>query len=240
MIINNLNQLEIKLFTDGADFEKMLELSKKPYIAGLTTNPTLMRRSGVKDYKDFAKRVLSQIQDKPISFEVFSDDIEEMIKQAREIASWGKNVNVKIPITNSKGETTNRAIQVLSQEGIHLNVTAILTIEQVENIIKILDSKSNVFISVFAGRIADTGKDPIPLMKESLSIMKNHSNAKLIWASPRELLNIIQANEIGCHIITATSDILSKLNLLGKDLSEYSVETVNMFRNDAIASGYSI
>jgi len=240
MIINNINQLEIKLFADGADIEKMLELSKKPYIAGLTTNPTLMRRSGVKDYKYFANRVLSQIQDKPISFEVFSDDIGEMIKQAREIASWGKNVNVKIPITNSKGESTNRAVQILSQEGIHLNVTAILTIEQVENVIKILDSKSNVFISVFAGRIADTGKDPIPLMKESLRIMKNHSNAKLIWASPREILNIIQANEIGCHVITATSDILSKLNLLGKDLSEYSVETVNMFRNDAIASGYSI
>jgi transaldolase len=240
MIINNLNQLETKLFADGADIEKMLELSKAPYIAGLTTNPSLMRRSGVKDYKDFAKRVLSQIQDKPISFEVFSDDIEEMIQQAREIATWGKNVNVKIPITNSKGETTNRAVQILSQEGIHLNVTAILTIEQVENVIKILDSKSNVFISVFAGRIADTGKDPIPLMKESLRIMKNYSNVKLIWASPRELLNIIQANEIGCHIITATSDILSKLNLLGKDLSEYSVETVNMFRNDAIASGYSI
>jgi transaldolase len=240
MIINNLNQLETKLFADGADIEKMLELSKTPYIAGLTTNPSLMRRSGVKDYKDFAKRVLSQIQDKPISFEVFSDDIEEMIQQAREIATWGKNVNVKIPITNSKGETTNRAVQILSQEGIHLNVTAILTIEQVENVIKILDSKSNVFISVFAGRIADTGKDPIPLMKESLRIMKNHSNVKLIWASPRELLNIIQANEIGCHIITATSDILSKLNLLGKDLSEYSIETVNMFRNDAIASGYSI
>lgn len=240
MIINNLNQLETKLFADEADIEKMLELSKTPYIAGLTTNPSLMRRSGVKDYKDFAKRVLSQIQDKPVSFEVFSDDIEEIIQQARIIATWGKNVNVKIPITNSKGETTNRAVQILSQEGIHLNVTAILTIEQVENVIKILDSKSNVFISVFAGRIADTGKDPIPLMKESLRIMKNHSNAKLIWASPRELLNIIQANEIGCHIITATSDILSKLNLLGKDLSEYSVETVNMFRNDAIASGYSI
>jgi len=238
--MNNLNQLETKLFADGADIEKMLEVSKLPYIAGLTTNPTLMRRSGVKDYKDFAKRVLSSIQDKPISFEVFSDDIEEMIQQAREIASWGENVNVKIPITNSKGEKTNRAIQILSQEGIHLNVTAILTTEQVENVIKILDSKSNVFISIFAGRIADTGKDPIPFMKESLKIMKDHSNAKLIWASPRELLNVVQANEIGCHIITATSDILNKLNLIGKDLSEYSLETVNMFRNDAIASGYSI
>lgn len=218
----------------------MLEVSKLPYIAGLTTNPTLMRRSGVKDYKDFANKVLSAIKDKPISFEVFSDDIEEMIKQAREIASWGDNVNVKIPITNSKGETTNGAIQILSKEGIHLNITAILTTKQVEDVIKILDSKSNVYISMFAGRIADTGKDPIPLMKESLEIMKNHSNAKLIWASPREVLNVIQANEIGCHIITATSDILSKLNLLGKDLEEYSLETVNMFRNDAIASGYSI
>ena len=218
----------------------MLEMSKLPYIAGLTTNPTLMRKSGVKDYKDFARRVLSQIQDKPISFEVFSDEIDEMIKQAREISSWGRNVNVKIPITISKGESTNRAIKVLSEDGIHLNVTAILTSQQVESVATVLQSQSKVFISIFAGRIADTGKDPIPLIKESLGILKNHSNAELIWASPRELLNVIQANEIGCHIITATSDILSKLNLIGKDLLAYSLETVNMFRNDALASGYSI
>jgi transaldolase len=239
-VINNLNQIRTKIFADGAEFDKMLEMSKMPHIAGLTTNPTLMRKSGVKDYKDFAKRVLSEIQDKPISFEVFSDEINEMIQQAREIASWGRNVNVKIPITNSKGESTNRAVKVLSEDGIHLNVTAILTTRQVESVATVLHSESKVFISIFAGRIADTGKDPIPLMKESLSIMENHSNAELIWASPRELLNVIQANEIGCHIITATSDILSKLNLIGKDLSAYSLETVNMFRNDALASGYSI
>lgn len=239
-MINNISQIKTKIFADGADFEKMLEMSKLPYISGLTTNPTLMRKSGVKDYKDFAKMVLSQIQDKPISFEVFSDEIDEMIQQAREISSWGRNVNVKIPITNSKGESTNRAVKILSEDGIHLNVTAILTTQQVESVATVLDSQSKVFISIFAGRIADTGKDPIPLMRESLSIMKNHSNAELIWASPRELLNVIQANEIGCHIITATSDILSKLNLIGKDLSAYSLETVNMFRNDALASGYSI
>ena len=239
-MINNISQIKTKIFADGADFEKMLEMSKLPYISGLTTNPTLMRKSGVKDYKDFAKMVLSQIQDKPISFEVFSDEIDEMIQQAREISSWGRNVNVKIPITNSKGESTNRAVKILSEDGIHLNVTAILTTQQVESVATVLDSQAKVFISIFAGRIADTGKDPIPLMRESLSIMKNHSNAELIWASPRELLNVIQANEIGCHIITATSDILSKLNLIGKDLSAYSLETVNMFRNDALASGYSI
>lgn len=239
-MINNVKHLETKIFADGADFEKMLEMSKMSYISGLTTNPSLMRKSGVTDYKDFAKRVLNIVKDKPISFEVFSDDINEMIQQAKEISSWGRNVNVKIPVTNSKGETTNRAIKILSEEGIHLNVTAILTTQQVENVIKEINLESKVFISVFAGRIADTGKDPIPLMKESLNIIKDHPQAELIWASPRELLNVIQANEIGCHIITATSDILNKLNLIGKDLSEYSLETVSMFRNDAIASGYSI
>ncbi len=239
-MVNDAGNLRVKIFADGADFEKMLEMAKKPYIQGLTTNPTLMRKSGVNDYKVFAKKVLGEIQDKPISFEVFSDEPDEMIQQAREIASWGKNVNVKIPITNSRGESTNEVIKVLSEEGIHLNVTAILTSNQVENVIKILDSKSRVYVSVFAGRIADTGIDPMPLMRDSLNIMQSHSNAELIWASPRELLNVFQANEIGCHIITATSEILSKLSLIGKDLSEYSLDTVRMFRNDAIASGYTI
>ena len=237
---DKISDLGVKIFADGADFEKMLEMAKKPHIQGLTTNPTLMRKSGVDDYGAFAKKVLGVIQDKPISFEVFSDDSNEMIKQGREIASWGKNVNVKIPITNSKGETTNKVVKILSEEGIHLNVTAILTTGQVENVMKVLDSNSKVYISVFAGRIADTGRDPVPLMKESLDIIRSHSNAELIWASPRELLNVLQANQIGCHIITASVDILNKLDLIGKNLSEYSLETVKMFRNDAIASGYTI
>jgi transaldolase len=218
----------------------MIEMAKKPFIKGLTTNPTLMRKAGINDYKLFAKEVITAIQNKPISFEVFSDEADEMISQGLEIASWGKNVNVKIPITNSSGQSTKSVIKELSAEGVAINVTALLTTDQVKTVVDSVDESSNVFISVFAGRIADTGRDPIPLMKEALEIMNEKPKAKLIWASPRELLNVIQANDIGCHIITATSDILKKLELIGKDLSEYSLDTVRMFHDDALASGYKI
>ena len=237
---NNVNELKIKIFADGAEVETMVEMSKKPFIKGLTTNPTLMRKAGISDYKEFAKEVLTKIQDKPISFEVFSDNLREMIEQAIEIASWGENVNVKIPITNSEGIETTSVIKELSRMGIALNITAILTAGQVKNVIDALDGNSNAFISVFAGRIADTGRDPIPLMEEALKIMREKPKSELIWASPRELLNVIQADSIGCHIITATSDILKKLDIIGKDLTRYSLETVRMFRDDALASGYSI
>jgi transaldolase len=239
-MINSLQDMKVNLFADGADLQTMIEMAKKPFIKGLTTNPTLMRKAGINDYKLFAKEVIASIQNKPISFEVFSDEADEMISQGLEIASWGKNVNVKIPITNSAGQSTKSVIKELSAEGVAINVTALLTTDQVETVIDSVDESSNVFISVFAGRIADTGRDPIPLMKEALEIMNEKPKAKLIWASPRELLNVIQANDIGCHIITATSDILKKLELIGKDLSEYSLDTVRMFHEDALASGYKI
>ena len=237
---NSLNDLKVKIFADGADLPTMIDMSRKPFIKGLTTNPTLMRKASIKDYRKFAKEVLVEIQDKPISFEVFSDDLKEMIEQATEIASWGRNVNVKIPITNSKGVETTQVVRELSSQGVALNITAILTVEQVRNVVESLDDNSVAFISVFAGRIADTGRDPIPLMQNAIQIMKEKPKSELIWASPRELLNVIQADAIGCHVITATSDILKKLDIIGKDLSQYSLETVKMFRDDAVASGYSI
>jgi transaldolase len=239
-MVTDVKKLKVKIFADGADLPTMLEMSNKPFIQGLTTNPTLMRKAGISDYKKFAREVLELIQNKPISFEVFSDDFEEMVEQAMEISSWGDNVNVKIPITNSKGDSTTQVIKELSSRGVSLNVTAILTTKQVKKVIEVLDENSKAFISVFAGRIADTGRDPIPLMAEALEIMREKPRSELIWASPRELLNVIQADAIGCHIITATSDILKKLDIIGKDLSQYSLETVKMFRDDALASGYSI
>jgi transaldolase len=239
-MINSLQDLKVNLFADGADLQTMIEMAKKPFIKGLTTNPTLMRKAGINDYKLFAKEVITAIQNKPISFEVFSDETDEMISQGLKIASWGKNVNVKIPISNSVGQSTKSVIKELSAEGVAINVTALLTTDQVKTVVDSIDESSNVFISIFAGRIADTGRDPIPLMKEALQIMNEKPKAKLIWASPRELLNVIQANDIGCHIITATPDILKKLELIGKDLSEYSLDTVRMFRGDALASGYKI
>lgn len=237
---NKIENLSVKLFADGADIDTMKEMSSKPFIKGLTTNPTLMRKSGVHNYRNFAAEVLQVVSNKPISFEVFSDDFEEMKRQALEIASWGSNVNVKIPITNSKGEMTTEIIRELSHEGVKLNVTAIMTTDQVKSVVEATNSDVPVFISVFAGRIADTGRDPIPVMQEALSIMQSQPKSELIWASPRELLNVFQADQIGCHVITATSDILKKLEIVGKDLAEYSLETVRMFRDDALASGYSI
>ena len=232
--------LSIKIFADGADLESMFSMYKQPFIQGLTTNPTLMNKAGIKNYKAFAHDVLSVVKEKPISFEVFSDNFDEMILQANEIASWGNNVNVKIPVTNSKGVDTIKVIKHLSDSGIKLNVTAVMTTSQVQKIVSALNTQTPAYISIFAGRIADTGIDPIFTMQESLKIMKSIPKAELIWASPRELLNVIQADKIGCHVITATTDILKKLNLIGKDLALYSLETVEMFKNDAIKSGYAI
>jgi transaldolase len=232
--------LKIKIFADGADIKGIKEMNEISYISGFTTNPTLMRKVGVKDYKAFAKEILGFIKDKPISFEVFSDDDINMIKQGMEIASWGKNVNVKIPITNSKGEFTGNVIKELSNSNVIVNVTAIMTESQVRKVVENLNVNTDSIVSVFAGRVADTGIDPINIMKNSLEIMKDHKKAELIWASPRELLNIFQANDIGCHIITATNDILAKLNNVGKDLEEFSLETVKMFREDALAANFKI
>ena len=235
-----IKDLKIKIFADGADFDGIMNMYKNEIISGFTTNPTLMRKAGIDNYKAFAKEILSFINDKPISFEVFADTNKEMIKQGLEIASWGKNVNVKIPITNSHGIFTGEAIKELSDNGVVVNVTAIMTIKQVEQVIKNLNTNTPSIISVFAGRIADTGVDPLPVMKKTLSIMESNKKSELIWASPRELLNIFQANEIGCHIITATNDILAKLGNVGKDLNQFSLETVKMFRDDAIASNFNI
>lgn len=232
--------LKVKLFADGADKQGILEMYRNPLIAGFTTNPTLMRKAGVSDYKAFAVDILSHIKDKPISFEVFADEFSEMQRQAEMIAGWGENVYVKIPITNTKGETTFELVRALSKEGIKVNVTAILAYEQVAHILPALKDTRGAYISVFAGRIADSGRDPLPIMKRCLDLLKEYPSVELIWASPREIYNVIQANDIGCHIITATNDILKKLPLLGKDLFEYSLETVKMFYNDAIAAGYSI
>lgn len=235
-----INELNIKLFADGADVETMVKMAKKPLIKGLTTNPTLMRKAGVENYREFATEVLKEIKDKPISFEVFTDNLDEMVLQGIEIASWGKNVNVKIPITNTSGTSTHSVIKHLSEQGIPLNVTAIFTVKQVETLLDALSNNTPSYVSIFAGRIADTGVDPRPVMKEALEILRLKPLSELIWASPRELLNVLQAEEIGCHIITATSDILNKIEIIGKDLNQYSLETVKMFYDDAMASGYTL
>ena len=235
-----IEDLKVKIFADGADLREMVEMSEKSYISGLTTNPTLMRKAGVLNYRKFARDVLAEIQSKPISFEVFSDDLIEMRNQALEIASWGDNVYVKIPITNTLGLSTSEIVYELTAAGVKVNITAIMTLNQVEEIVASLNSKIPSYISVFAGRIADTGRDPLPTLKKSLEILQQNSSVELIWASPRELLNIIQADEINCHVITATKDILAKLKLLGHDLEAYSLDTVKMFRNDALSSAFSI
>ena len=235
--MKSLSELRVQIFADGADKTSMLELYRQPHIKGFTTNPTLMRAAGITDYQGFARDLLATIQDRPISFEVFADDEPEMEEQARHIAAWGKNVFVKIPVMSTNGAPTYELIRHLSGEGIQLNVTALLTVEQVRSVCETL--KARAYVSVFAGRIADTGRDPVPLMREAVS-MVNDANAQLIWASPRELLNVFQADEIGCHVITATADILKKLPLVGKDLHEFSQETVQMFRGDAVKSGYSL
>ena len=232
--------LKVKIFADGADLERILALYANPLIKGFTTNPTLMRKAGISDYEAFAKQVLAKIPDRPVSFEVFADDFPSMIAQGRRIATWGKNANVKIPVTNTKGEFAGPVLEALSKEGVVLNVTAIMTPEQVEKVGACLRADVPAIISVFAGRVADTGVDPMPLMRECLARLADRPKAELLWASPRELLNIFQADEVGCHIITATSDVLAKLSLVGKDLDGYSLETVKMFFNDAAAAGYSL
>jgi transaldolase len=230
----------VKLFADGADLAGIRQMAARPNIRGFTTNPTLMRKAGVSDYKAFAADVLKVVPDRPVSFEVFADDFSDMEAQAHEIASWGRNVNVKIPVTNTKGEFAGALVERLSRAGVAVNVTAVMTLDQVKRITDRLDAKTPAIISVFAGRIADTGRDPMPIMREAVQIMKAKPLAELIWASPRELLNVFQADAVGCHIITATNDILNKLPLVGKDLDKYSLETVEMFYKDATAAGFTI
>ena len=236
----NVDQLKIKLFCDGADFSSIMSMYKNPLIQGFTTNPTLVRKAGVTDYESFGRKVLAAVPDRPVSLEVFADDLLGMEQQARTIATWGSNVNVKIPITNTKGVFTGPILGSLSRDGIILNITAIMTLEQIKCVADVLDPDTPAIISVFAGRIADTGVDPVPLMTEALTILKDRPKAELLWASPRELLNVFQADEVGCHIITATPDILAKLALVGKPLSDFSLDTVKMFYNDATAAGFSI
>jgi transaldolase len=238
--MKKLENLKVKIFSDGANKLDMLEMYEKPYIKGLTTNPTLMKRSGIKDYRSFCKEILIHIKNKPVSFEVFSDDFLEMERQAMEIASWGNNVYVKIPITNTKKQDCYQLIKKLAAQKVKINVTAITTVHQVRDVITVLKPDVPSCISVFAGRIADTGRDPLPIMIESLKILKICPAAELIWASARELLNIFQADEINCHIITVTNDILKKLSLIGYDLDQYSLDTVKTFYNDAVAAGFKL
>ena len=233
-------KLNVKLFADGADKLGIIEMNKNSLISGFPTNPTLMKAAGIKDYRAFALDILSHIKDKPISFEVFSDDFNEMEKQALEIASWANNVYVKIPITNTKSESSKNLIERLSNAGVKLNVTAMMSVSQVKNILPALSNSPSSYVSVFAGRVADTGRDPLNVMVGVLELLKKYPKIELIWASPRELYNVVQANDIGCHIITATNDILKKLPILGKDLDDYSLETVKMFYDDAKEAGYSI
>jgi transaldolase len=236
----SVDRLKIKIFADGADIKAMREAASNPLIKGFTTNPTLMRQAGVNNYKAFATEVLKLIPDRPISFEVFADDFPSMADQAREIASWGENVYVKIPVTNTKGEFAGPLIATLSRAGVKLNVTAMMTLEQVTRVGEALAENVPAVVSVFAGRIADTGRDPVTHMTEALRLLRNRPKAELLWASPREVLNIFQADAIGCHIITVTNDHLKKLSLVAKDLDEYSRDTVFMFYKDATSAGYTI
>jgi transaldolase len=235
-----LDGMTTKIYADGADLEGLLKLAEQPHIKGFTTNPTLMRKAGISDYATFARQVLEHITDRPISFEVFSDDADGMRAQAKEIASWGPNVYVKIPVTNTRKEPMTALVRELSEAGVQVNVTALMTVRQVAEIAGALADGAPSNISVFAGRVADTGRDPVPLMRDALDAMADAPRAELIWASPREVLNIIQANDIGCHIITVTHDLLGKLHLLGKNLTQYSLETVRMFHDDAAAAGYTL
>jgi transaldolase len=234
------SDLKVKLFADGADKAAMMQLYRNPLIQGFTTNPTLMRKAGISDYEAFARDILLSIPDRPISLEVFADEFDEMERQARLIASWGPNVYAKIPVTNTRREPALDLIHRLSHAGIQLNVTALLTLDQVRDVAAALAGGAPCCVSVFAGRIADTGRDPVPLMAAAVEMVSIHQGMELIWASPRELLNIFQADSIGCHIITATPDVLNKLLLVGKDLHEYSLDTVKMFHSDALKSGFTI
>lgn len=233
-------KFKIKLYADGADLKGMIEVYNEGIVSGFTTNPTLMKKAGVKNYEEFARSAIKAIPDLPISFEVFSDDLDGMEREACKIASWGENAYIKIPVTNTKGESTAPLVKKLSHDGLKLNVTAILTIEQVKLVAGALSSSTPSIVSVFAGRIADTGRDPVQIMKEAVGILKSNTRSELLWASTRELLNLVQAESCGCHIITITNDILKKVPMLGKDLKELSLDTVKMFYNDAHAAGYKI
>jgi len=238
--MKKIEELKVKIFADGADKSGMIEMYEKPFIKGLTTNPTLMKKAGITDYRAFCNDILGLIKDKPLSFEVFSDDFFEMERQALEIASWGDNVYVKIPITNTKQEVCYSLVKRLAIKKVKLNVTALMTLDQVRNVVASLEPNVPSYVSVFAGRIADTGHDPLPLMTEAVNLLKAVPASELIWASPRELLNIFQADDIGCHVITVTNDILKKLSLVGYDLDEYSLDTVKMFYKDAIEAGFKL
>lgn len=233
-----LADLAVKIFADGADRGGMLELSQDPLIKGFTTNPTLMRKAGVKDYRAFAQEIVRLIPDRPISLEVFSDDFAHMERQALEISGWGSHVYVKIPITNTRGEPSNELVGKLARVGAKINVTGILTLAKVREIRTYLADAPSAYVSVFAGRIADTGRDPVPLMAAAVELLRSFPHLELIWASPRELLNIFQADAVGCHIITITHDLLRRLSLVGKELDDYSLETVRMFHDDAHEAGY--
>lgn len=232
--------LSVKIFADGADRDGILRLARNPLIQGFTTNPTLMRKAGVRDYKGFAQDLLGAITDRPVSFEVFADDLPEIDAQAREIASWGRNVNVKVPITTTSGESCVPVIRALSESGVTVNATALFTLSQVKAVTDALAPGTPAIVSVFAGRIADTGVDPLGHMRAAADILKARPKAELLWASPREVLNVFHADAAGCHIITVTQDLLDKLQTVGKDLSEFSLETVRMFYEDAKAAGYAI
>jgi transaldolase len=238
--VRGISELKIKVFADGADKTQILQAQANPLIRGFTTNPTLMRAAGVKDYETFAHEMLAVVADKPISFEVFADEFNAMERQAHKIASWADNVYVKIPVTNTRRESSMDLIHRLSHSDVKVNVTAILTLDQVCDATRALAGGAPSVVSVFAGRIADTGIDPVPMMSEAVKIVSLHNGIELLWASPRELLNIFQANDIGCHIVTATDSVLSKLKTVGKDLHDYSLETVRMFHTDAAHSGYRL
>jgi transaldolase len=238
--MNKVDDLKVKLFADGADKTSMLEMNANPRIQGLTTNPTLMRKAGVTDYRAFCKDILTNIKEKPLSFEVFSDEFEEMEHQALEIVSWGENVYVKIPISNTKGESSVPLVKRLAAQGVKVNVTALMTLAQVRDVVQVLNPQVPSYVSVFAGRIADTGRPALPIMAAAVEMLRIMPTAELIWASPRELYNIIEADLAGCPIITATSDVLKKLTLIGYDLDAYSLDTVKMFYQDATAAGYKL
>jgi transaldolase len=238
--MTSLSQLKVKIFADGADKAAMLDMYARPYIKGLTTNPTLMRNAGIANYRAFAKEILSQINDKPVCFEVLADDFAEMERQALEIASWADNAYVKIPVTNTKRETSSALVKRLADRQVKLNVTAIMTLPQVREISAVLNPATASYVSVFAGRIADTGIDPLPLMAAAVEMLKVNAKAELVWASTREILNIFQASSVGCQVITVTNDILRKLSLIGYDLTEYSIDTVKMFHDDAQRAGFSL
>ena len=235
-----LGDLKVKLFADGADRAGILRMYANPLIRGFTTNPTLMRQAGVTDYEAFAKDIVSAVPDRPISLEVFADEFGEMERQALKISGWGENIYTKIPVTNTRGESSLDLVCRLARRGAKLNVTALMTLRQVKDVAAALAGGPPAYVSVFAGRIADTGRDPVPIMAEAVDILRPYANIELIWASPRELLNIFQADSVGCHIITATHDLLHKLALVGKDLDDYSLDTVKMFHRDAAQAGYEL